>query len=73
MEFIYSRQSAADVRDTLEELIVVSIRPLFLLQLQLFYVERCKVEGNSIVYGVDNVNNATDRRISTNIIHNSKI
>ena len=55
------------------ELIVVSHTPLFLLQLQLFIVERCKVEGNSIVYIVDNVDDATDRRISTNIIHNGKI
>ena len=55
------------------ELIVVSHTLVVLLQLQLFIVERCKIEGISIVYGVDNVDDAIDRRILTNIIHNGKI
>ena len=55
------------------ELIVVSHTPFVLLQLQLFIVERCKIEGISIVYDVDNVDDATDRRILTNLNHNGKI
>ena len=55
------------------ELIVVSIRPLCYCNCNYFIVERCNIEGNSIVYVVDNVDDATDRRISTDIIHNGKI
>jgi hypothetical protein len=54
------------------ELIVVSHTPFVFIAI-ILVVERCKVKGNSIVYVVDNVDDATDRRISTNIIHNGKI
>ena len=54
------------------ELIVVYIRPLCYCNCNYFIVERCNIEGNSIVV-VDNVDDATDRPISTDIIYNGKI
>jgi len=57
----------------MRELIVVSHTLFVLLQLQLFIAERCKIEGISIVYDVDNVDDDTNRRILTNLNHNGKI
>ena len=55
------------------ELIVVSHTPFVLLQLQLFWLLNvAKSKATLSFYVVDN-DDATDRRISTNIIHNGKI